>query len=81
MFYILHNVLVSVWINKNIHGIFQGAGHNDVELHNVYLERLKQFVTTELLNWHLISKTDADTSNGQSPTMVTNGSATEKLLW
>lgn len=30
--------------------VFQGAGHNDVELHAVYLERLKQFVTTELLN-------------------------------
>lgn len=33
-----------------IYIFFQGAGHNDVELHNVYLERLKQFVTTELLN-------------------------------
>lgn len=68
----LHNIIFIV---------FQGAGHNDVELHNVYLERLKQFVTTELLNWHLIEKKDADTSNGQSPNMVTNGSATEKLLW
>ena len=31
---------------------FQGAGHNDVELYNQYLERLKQFVAHELTNWH-----------------------------
>ena len=29
---------------------FQGAGHNDVELYNQYLERLKTFVSTELTN-------------------------------
>lgn len=29
---------------------FQGAGHNDVELFNQYLERLKRFVSVELLN-------------------------------
>ena len=29
----------------------QGAGHNDVELYNQYLERLKTFVSTELTNW------------------------------
>ncbi|XP_044764855.1 alpha/beta hydrolase domain-containing protein 17B [Coccinella septempunctata] len=28
----------------------EGAGHNDVELYNVYLERLKQFVSVELAN-------------------------------
>lgn len=28
----------------------EGAGHNDVELYNQYLERLKQFVNVELLN-------------------------------
>jgi len=28
----------------------QGAGHNDVELYNQYLDRLKQFVSVELLN-------------------------------
>ena len=28
----------------------QGAGHNDVELYNQYLERLKTFVSTELTN-------------------------------
>lgn len=29
---------------------FQGAGHNDVELYSVYLERLRQFVMVELDN-------------------------------
>ena len=28
----------------------EGAGHNDVELFGQYLERLKQFITTELVN-------------------------------
>ncbi|CAH2294118.1 alpha beta hydrolase domain-containing 17B isoform X2 [Pelobates cultripes] len=28
----------------------EGAGHNDVELYGQYLERLKQFVTQELVN-------------------------------
>jgi len=28
----------------------EGAGHNDVELYNQYLDRLKQFVTVELVN-------------------------------
>ena len=31
---------------------FKGAGHNDVELYNQYLERLKTFVSHELTNWH-----------------------------
>lgn len=31
----------------------QGAGHNDVELYSQYLERLKQFVSVELVNWRL----------------------------
>ena len=30
--------------------MFQGAGHNDVELYNQYLERLKTFVAHELTN-------------------------------
>ena len=30
--------------------LLQGAGHNDVELYSQYLERLKQFVSVELLN-------------------------------
>ena len=33
------------------HITLQGAGHNDVELYNQYLERLKTFVSTELTNW------------------------------
>ena len=33
--------------------MFQGAGHNDVELYNQYLERLKTFVAHELTNWHV----------------------------
>lgn len=28
----------------------EGAGHNDVELYGQYLERLKQFVSQELVN-------------------------------
>lgn len=28
----------------------QGAGHNDVELYNQYVDRLKQFVSVELVN-------------------------------
>jgi len=32
--------------------LLQGAGHNDVELYNQYLERLKTFVSHELTNWH-----------------------------
>ena len=31
--------------------LLQGAGHNDVELYNQYLERLKTFVAHELTNW------------------------------
>ena len=30
--------------------VLQGAGHNDVELYNQYLERLKTFVAQELTN-------------------------------
>ena len=30
--------------------VLQGAGHNDVELYNQYLERLKTFVAHELTN-------------------------------
>lgn len=28
----------------------QGAGHNDVELYNQYLDRLKKFLSVELVN-------------------------------
>ncbi len=30
--------------------LLQGAGHNDVELYNQYLERLRHFVSQELPN-------------------------------
>ena len=39
---------VSIFANFTL---LQGAGHNDVELYNQYLERLKTFVSTELTNW------------------------------
>jgi hypothetical protein len=29
----------------------EGAGHNDIELYNQYLDRLKKFVSVELVNW------------------------------
>lgn len=29
----------------------EGAGHNDVELYNQYLDRLKKFLSVELVNW------------------------------
>ena len=40
---------------QKIEMIFQGAGHNDVELYNQYLERLRHFVSQELTNWHTAS--------------------------
>jgi hypothetical protein len=43
--------LISLLTNKSHVSLFQGAGHNDVELYNQYLERLKQFVSVELTNW------------------------------
>lgn len=33
----------------------QGAGHNDVEMYTQYLERLKQFVSVELVNWQQLN--------------------------
>lgn len=39
--------------------IAQGAGHNDVEMYTQYLERLKQFVSVELINWQQLQ---SDTS-------------------
>lgn len=29
----------------------EGAGHNDVEMYSQYLDRLKDFVSVELVNW------------------------------
>lgn len=37
--------LINVFLNPS-----QGAGHNDVEMYSQYLERLKQFVSVELVN-------------------------------
>ena len=44
--------------------LFQGAGHNDVELYNQYLERLRHFVSQELTNWHSAT---AATSSASKP--------------
>ena len=39
------------WVGLVTDGLLlQGAGHNDVELYNQYLERLKTFVAHELTN-------------------------------
>lgn len=46
----ISNVCFIINVIIIILGIFQGAGHNDVELYNQYLERLKQFVSVELIN-------------------------------
>lgn len=51
MKYLIYVPLKIMIIGDNIIlDIFQGAGHNDVELYNQYLERLKQFVSVELIN-------------------------------
>lgn len=42
--YLLHRQVPNVFF------LSQGAGHNDVELYNQYYERLKQFVSIELVN-------------------------------
>lgn len=36
--------------NSKVYVLLQGAGHNDIELYNQYLDRLKKFVTIELNN-------------------------------
>ena len=50
---------------------FQGAGHNDVELYNQYLERLRHFVNTEISNWH---QAQAAASSSTEPTAAANAS-------
>ena len=37
-------------LTPTLHYSFQGAGHNDVELYNQYLERLRHFVAQEITN-------------------------------
>lgn len=60
---------------------FQGAGHNDVELYSQYLERLKQFVSVELLNWQLLPPGEESEHNATSTvSSATTSSVTEKLL-
>lgn len=59
----------------------QGAGHNDVELYSQYLERLKQFVSVELLNWQLLPPGEESEHNATSTvSSATTSSVTEKLL-
>lgn len=54
----------------------QGAGHNDVEMYTQYLERLKQFVSVELINWQQlnsdVSAQDAGSGKSQLPSMISN---------
>lgn len=42
----------------------EGAGHNDVEMYSQYLERLKQFVSVELVNWQKLNKGGGGSGGG-----------------
>ena len=53
---------------------FQGAGHNDVELYNQYLERLRHFVNTEISNWHQAQAAAPASSTSTEPTAAANAS-------
>jgi len=46
----------------------EGAGHNDVELYNQYLERLRNFVNTELVNNASSNNTAAATATATNAT-------------
>ena len=48
----------------------QGAGHNDVELYNQYLERLRHFVSQELTNWHKAEATETASASATSNNQV-----------
>ena len=48
----------------------QGAGHNDVELYNQYLERLRHFVSQELTNWHKAPAAGAETDTTSSSELL-----------
>jgi len=52
--------------------IFQGAGHNDVELHPQYYERLRKFLSVELIKWQLKNNVEggarSNTSDGATNT-------------
>ena len=56
---------------------FQGAGHNDVELYNQYLERLRHFVSQELTNWH---KAEATETASASATSNTNNQVSNNVV-
>lgn len=51
-----------------VFSLFQGAGHNDVEMYTQYLERLKQFVSVELVNWQQMN---ADVSAQEAASGIT----------
>ena len=52
----------------------EGAGHNDVELYGQYLERLKQFINVELVNWQLLHIRDGwDSSSAAAVAAETEG--------
>lgn len=46
--------------------LFQGAGHNDVELHPQYYERLRKFLSVELIKWQLKINVDGSVCNNTS---------------
>ena len=54
----------------NFYFFFQGAGHNDVELYNQYLERLRHFVSQELTNWHKAEATETASASATSNNQV-----------
>jgi len=55
----------------------EGAGHNDVELYNQYLERLRHFVSQELTNWH---KAEATETASASATSNTNNQVSNNVV-
>jgi hypothetical protein len=70
-----------LFVGRLFSHFFQGAGHNDVELYSQYLERLKQFVSVELLNWQLLPPGEESEHNATSTvSSATTSSVTEKLL-
>ena len=47
---VFHHNDAANYLSINAKTIFQGAGHNDVELYSHYLDRLRHFVAEELPN-------------------------------
>lgn len=54
----------------------EGAGHNDIELYNQYLDRLKKFVSVELVNWQ--SKNGAPPPPQKTQQTPKSGASTSK---